>query len=133
MKVLQMIKFGCAGIVDRCVVTQKDHFGTLQTQHSVRLWPAAIVADTHPQCRVQRVKHGKPQITGFEVALFQMLKGKIGFKLTVSGEMNLAILPYDLASLVDEYRGVEPPGRIVVADVFSITEITSNSRTSGVA
>ena len=116
MKVLQVIEFGCAGIVDGCVVTQQDYFDTLQTQHSVRLWPAAIVADTHPQCRVQRVKHGKPQITSLEVALFQMLKGEIGFKLTVSGEMNLAILPYDLARLADEYRGVEPPDRIVLAN-----------------
>jgi hypothetical protein len=60
-----------------------------------------------------------------------MLKGEIGFMLTVSREMNLAILSHDLASLVDEYRGVEPSGRIVVADEFSITEIKSNSSTSG--
>ena len=131
MKVLQVIEFGCAGIVDGCVVAHKDQFDALQAQHSVRFWPAAVVTDTHPQCRVQCIEYRKPQITGLEVALFQMLKGEVGFMLAMSREVNLAILPRDLAGLVNEYRGVEPPGRMVVANQFSITEIKSNSSACG--
>ena len=88
------------------VKAQRHHLHALQTHHPIGLRPATVVANAHPHHAAQDVKHRKAKIPWQKIALLQMLKRNIILVLSMTRQMDLAILANNRPSLIGEDRGI---------------------------
>ena len=91
------------------VVTKGDNLCALQAHHAPGFWPAAIVADTHADLGVLGLPNLKAFVTHIEIFLFKMLKGRLGFVIAVTRQMDLAITTDDICLSIDQNRGIKAP------------------------
>ena len=83
-----------------------------------------------PKIAVKGAPHRKPEITDLEVALFEMLEGRLGQVFRVSGEMDLPVLREDLA-FVHQDRGVEVTDAVRLPDEFGVPEVEADAEPPG--
>src|SRR5207247_11104877 len=90
--------------------------------------PAAIIADHHAYDRVAAVRSRpagrKSQIAIFEIALFELLVGRVGARLDRARQMHLAIAPENFAIPIDQDRTVEA---LTVRCQFGVTDVKADA------
>ena len=57
-----------------CVVTQQDQLRPAQTQYTVRLRPASIIADAQPDLAAAEVEDVKAEVANVKIPLLQVLE-----------------------------------------------------------
>lgn len=100
VKVVEVVASRIVGIVLGRVVAEQHHFDALQTHDAVGFGPAAIVADAHANDAAKGSPHIEAQVAHFEVALFEVLKGAMGFIFGVTRQVDFAVLADDAAFLI---------------------------------
>src|SRR6185369_171368 len=113
-----------------CVVTQQDDLGPLQSQHPVGLDPAAIVANAHAHDAAECSPDGKAKIADVKIQLLQVLERMLGMEFRAAGEMNLAVLAYDLAVRADEHAGVVATLDAGFDGELRVAKVEANAQTS---
>src|SRR5690606_10058317 len=84
-----------------------DHLHALQAHHAIGLRPAAVVADAHAEASAEKIPDAETEIARFEIAFLEMLEASVALVLGMTGQVDLAVLGDDSASLVDDDRRVE--------------------------
>src|SRR5690606_40306595 len=88
-------------VVHRRVVAEQDHLHALQAHHAIGLRPAAVVADAHAEASAEKIPDAETEIARFEIAFLEMLEASVALVLGMTGQVDLAVLGDDSASLVD--------------------------------
>ena len=109
MELTQAIMIGSPRVVYRRVVATKNHLGPLQAQHTVRLWPAPVVANDHASHPAPGLPSAKAEVADLKIAFFQVLERRLRSVVGVPWQMNFSVLADDAATGVDQDRGVEAP------------------------
>ena len=91
VEVAEPVVLGRRRVVDRRVVPDADQLDALEAEHPVRLGPAAVVADQHPDPAAEGVERREPEVAPLEVALLQVLERPPRLVLAVPGQVDLAV------------------------------------------
>ena len=119
------------GDVRRRVVAEEHELGPLKPEHPIGLRPAPIVADAHPDDAVERPPRRKAEVADLEIALLQMLKGKLRPVVGMTRQVHLAVLP-DLPPLpVDQNRRVVAAGPALLLRKLAVAEVEADSEPGG--
>lgn len=115
----------CWWIVQRCVISQQDHLGTLQSHNPVTLRPSPVVADAHAENAAEGAPDLKPRIALVEIALFQMLEAPPWLVFAMPRQMDFAILTENGARLIDQNWRVVAFYLAIFAAKLGVTQIES--------
>ena len=95
-----LARVGC--VVQRRVVAAQDQLDALQPHLAVRLGPAPVVADHHPDPAAERVPHAEAVGRGLEVVALGVLERAVGLVLLVAGDVDLLERGDDRTVALDE-------------------------------
>src|SRR5947207_13891255 len=71
----QVHGFGIMNVLGRRVVAERHDLDPLQSHDAERLGPAPVVADAHPDDRMEGAPYFEAFVADLKVALFEMLEG----------------------------------------------------------
>src|SRR5262249_37993040 len=124
---LQRIEIEAVAEPDGRVVAQQDHLYSLQAHHPIGFRPAPVVANTHSEDATEGAPDLESQIADLEEVFFQMLALPAGKGFGTARQMDLAVLAYDPALLVDQNRRVEPSTPTLLHHNLGIAEMKADS------
>ncbi len=113
METLQRILAGVVGVVQWRVVAAEDQLDSLEAHHPVRLRPATVVADRHPDHAAESSPYTE-LMAGLEKVPFGVLERTPRFIVLVTGDVDLAVTPDHTAVTLNQDLGVVTMGGTVV-------------------
>ena len=127
----QVHRLGVVDVLGRGIVAERHDLDTLQPHDAERLGPAAVVADAHADDRVEGAPYFEALVADFEIALFEMLKRRIGQMLGMSRQMDLAVPADDPPVAFDQDRGVVAVELALFLRQLGIAEVKADAELAG--
>src|SRR5207237_359658 len=105
------------------VVAERHDLDPLQPHDAPGFRPTPVIADAHPDDRIESPPHPESLVANIEIALFEMLEGCLGQMLRMPGKVDLAVAPDDPAVTLDQDRGVVAVQFALLLGQLGIAEI----------